>query len=117
MLAYYVEWHLREAWAPYLFEDEHPGRHEGGSPVAPALRSPEALEKARTKRTPAGETVHSFRRLLASLGTVARNLVRLPAHPEVAPFHLVTTPDPLQQEFLRLAGVEVIAERRQQDQA
>ena len=52
MLAYYVEWHLREAWAPYLFEDEHPGRHEDGSPVAPALRSPEALEKARTKRTP-----------------------------------------------------------------
>ena len=52
MLAYYVEWHLREAWAPYLFEDEHPGRHEDGSPVAPALRSPEALEKASTKRTP-----------------------------------------------------------------
>ena len=117
MLAYYVEWHLRKVWTPYLFEDEHPGRHQGGSPVAPALRSPDALEKARTKRTPAGDTVHSFRTLLATLGTVARNAVRLPAHPEIPPFHLVTTPDPLQHELLRLAGVEVAADRRQKDQA
>ncbi len=117
MLAYYVEWHLREVWAPYLFEDEHPGRHQGGSPVAPALRSPEDLEKARTKGTAAGDTVHSFRTLLTTLGTVARNAVRLPAHPELPPFHLGTTPDPPQHELLRLAGGEVAAARRQKDQA
>ncbi len=117
MLAYYVEWHLREVWTPYLFEDEHPGRHQGGSPVAPALRSPEALEKARTKRTPAGDTVHSFRTLLATLGTIARNAVRPPAHPELPRFHLGTAPDPLQHELLHLAGVEVAADRRRKDQA
>ncbi len=48
---------------------------------------------------------------------VTRNLVRLPAHPEIAPVHVVTTPDSLQSELLRLAGVEVTAERRQKDQA
>ena len=110
MLAYYVEWHLREAWAPYLFEDDHPGRHEQPSPVSPAVRSPDALEKAYTKRTPDGATVHSFGTWIARLGTVARHTVRMPAHPEVSPFQLVTTPDPLQTELLRLVGAEIRGE-------
>lgn len=46
MLAYYVEWHLREAWRPFLFDDEDPWHHENDSPVRPALRSPRALAKA-----------------------------------------------------------------------
>lgn len=117
MLAYYVEWHLRQAWAPYLFEDEHPGRHEGGSPVAPALRSPEALAKARTQRTEDGETVHSFRTLIDHLSTIARNQVRFPAHPELAPFHVPTTPDRLQRELCRLVGLEVDDDRRQKTKA
>ena len=61
--------------------------------------------------------MHSFRTLLATLGSVTRNLVRLPAHPEIAPFHVVTTPDQLQQELLRLVGAEVTAERRQNGEA
>ncbi|HVB09810.1 MAG TPA: IS1634 family transposase [Bacillota bacterium] len=75
MLAYYVEWHLRQAWAPYLFEDEHPGRHEGDSPIRPAQRSEPALRKAATKQTPDGETVHSFHTLLELLSTVTRDEV------------------------------------------
>jgi hypothetical protein len=107
MLAYYVEWHLRQAWAPYLFEDEYPGRHEDGSPVRPALRSQTALRKARTKRTIDGETVHSFATLLAHLAAVTRDEVRLPAHPDVPPFYLTTTPDLLQKELFRRVGLEV----------
>ena len=113
MLAYYVEWHLRQAWAPYLFEDEHPGRHQDDSVVRPALRSDEAARKARTKRTPDGETVHSFATLLEHLSTVVRNEVSVPAHPEIANFHLLTSPDPLQQELFRRVGLEVTEQRRQ----
>ena len=51
MLAYYVEWHLRQAWRPFLFDDEHPGARQGDSPVSPAVRSPEACAKALTKQT------------------------------------------------------------------
>jgi len=114
MLAYYVEWHLRQVWAPYLFEDEHPGRHEDGSPVRPALRSEEALRKARTQHTPDGETVHSFATLIERLSTVTLDEVGVPAHPEIAPFHLITTPDPLQRELFRRVGLEGVGEERRQ---
>lgn len=113
MLAYYVEWHLRRAWAPHLFEDEQPGRHEDDSPVRPALRSDAALRKAATKQTPDGETVHSFATLLELLSTVTRDEVCVPAHPEIAPFFLTTTPDRLQQDLLRRAGLEAEGPRRQ----
>ena len=113
MLAYYVEWHLRRAWAPYLFEDEQPGRHEDDSPVRPALRSDAALRKAATKQTPDGETVHSFATLLELLSTITRDEVCVPAHPDLAPFFLTTTPDHLQQDLLRRASLEVEDPRRQ----
>lgn len=54
-LAYYVEWHLRQAWAPFLFEDEASGLPEGDSPVRPAIRSQAALRKASTKKTEDGQ--------------------------------------------------------------
>lgn len=114
LLAYYVEWHLRQAWASYLFEDEHPGRHEDDSPVRPALRSAEALRKASTKHTPDGETVHSFATLIARLSTVTLDEVGVPAHPEIAPFHLITNPDPLQRELFRRVGLEGVREQRRQ---
>ena len=117
MLAYYVEWHLRQAWAPYLFEDELPGRHAHDSVVQAALRSPQALHKARTKRTPAGDPVRSFPALLASLSTVARNELRVPAHPELGTFHLITVPDPIQADLFARVGLEVTAERRQRNRA
>jgi hypothetical protein len=59
MLAYSVEWHLREAWRPFLFDDEALGEHQDGSSVRPALTSPAALEKAQTRQTPDGWPVHS----------------------------------------------------------
>ena len=66
MLAYYLTWHLRQAWAPLLFKDEHPPIQP--DPVAKASRSPAAQRKARTKRTSAGDPCHSYKSLLAELG-------------------------------------------------
>ena len=74
MLAYYLTWHLREAWAPLLFKDEHP--LPTADPVAKATRSPSAQRKAASKRTADGHPVHSFRTLLTDLATLTRNTVR-----------------------------------------
>ncbi|MEW6049101.1 MAG: hypothetical protein AB1609_21960 [Bacillota bacterium] len=105
VLASYVEWRLREAWIPFLFDDEQPGAHENGSPVRPALRSEGALAKAQTRRTQEGWEVHSFPTLLDNLATVARNPVRTPALPEVEPFEKVTTPNPFQREVFARVGL------------
>ncbi len=113
MLAYYVEWHLRQAWAPFLFADEHPGTHADGSPVAPAQRSPEADAKASTQRTPDGRPVHSFTTLLADLGTIAANTMRLPNRPETPAFTIVTTPTPFQEDVLQAVGANLTRARRQ----
>ena len=75
MLAYYLEWHLRRAWAELTFEDEQPP--PARDPVAKAERSPEAKRKARQKRTAAGEPCHSFRTLLSELALVARTTNRI----------------------------------------
>jgi hypothetical protein len=71
MLAYYVEWHMRRALAPMLFDDDDPaaGEAEPRSVVAPAQRSPRAKAKALTKRTDEGQPVHSFQSLLRHLRT------------------------------------------------
>jgi hypothetical protein len=63
MLAYYLTWQLREAWAPVLFKDEHPPVAD--DPVAKAARSPAAQQKAQTKRTASGEPCHSYLSLIA----------------------------------------------------
>ena len=107
MLAYYVQWHLRQTWAPYLFGDQHPGQHADDSVVRPALRSASALAKAHTQRTPDSEDVHSFATLLAHLSSVVHNEVVVPAHPEIAPFAMITTPDSLQSKLFHLVGLEV----------
>ena len=76
MLAYYVEWHLRQKLAPILFDDEDPetGRQLRDSVVAiPSQRSPGALHKAHHKRTEAGEPVHSFQTLLSDLATISKS--------------------------------------------
>ena len=75
MLAYYVEWHLRQKLAPMLFDDEDPetGRQLRDSVVAPSQRSPGALHKAHHKRTEEGEPVHSFQTLLSDLATISKN--------------------------------------------
>jgi transposase len=105
MLAYYLEWHLREAWAELLFKDEHPPIP--ADPVAKARRSHAAEQKARTKRTSTGEPAHSFRSLLDELALQTRNTVRV-AGTEAA-FQQATKPTELQGRALQLARHAPIA--------
>jgi len=101
MLAYYVEWHMREAWRPLLFADEDLAAKATRDPVAPAKRSLAAQEKALAKRLPDETTVHSFRTLVESLSTIVRNTCRPPGAPAGTPgFTVVTIPSPEQQRAL-----------------
>ena len=106
MLAYHVEWHMRRALAPLLFDDDDPAAAEAAraSPVARARPSPAARAKAGTKRTPRGLPVHSFQTLLADLATLTRNRVQPAARGAVAA-DVLTSPTPLQAEAFRLLGV------------
>jgi hypothetical protein len=100
MLAYYVQWHLERAWAPLLFRDEEPP--ELADPVAPAQRSAAALRKAHTGRLPDGTPAHSFRTLLAELGTLTRDRLAPAGAPDEAAFEIAATPTPLQARALSL---------------
>lgn len=100
MLAYYLTWHLREAWAPLLFKDEQPP--QTADPVAKASRSEAAARKAQTKRTTSGEPCHSYRSLIAELATQTRNTIRLPN--TKATFEKLSEPTPLQAHALTLAA-------------
>jgi hypothetical protein len=104
MLAYHVVWHLRRALAPLLFEDHDRAAAAAGraSPVAAAEVSPAATAKARTKRTAAGQAVHSWRTLLADLATLTRNTVRLG---EAPPITLLTRPTALHEDVFRRLGL------------
>ena len=106
MLAYYVEWHMRRALAPMLFDDHDPAAaaHARPSPVAPAQRSPAARTKAQgRKRTPDGLPVHSFRTLLKDLATLARNRVR---PKDATPVEVLTVATPVQDRAFSLLGVK-----------
>jgi hypothetical protein len=98
-LAYYLEWHLREAWAKLLFKDEHPP--VSPDPVAKATRSAAAEHKARTKRTTTGEQAHSFRSLIDELALQTLNTIHLPG--TEATFQQPTKPTALQARALELA--------------
>jgi transposase len=84
MLAYHVEWYLREALAPLLFHDTDlaAARAERASPVAKTEPSEAAKAKKATKRSPDGHPVMSFADLMAHLGTLTRNIMRVPLRPE-----------------------------------
>jgi len=99
LLAYYLTWHLRQAWAPLLFKDEQPT--SAADPVAKSTRSPSALRKAQSKRTTAGEPVHSYKSLLAELATLTRNTIRLPR--TTATFEKLAEPTAIQARALELA--------------
>jgi Transposase DDE domain len=92
MLAYYVEWHMREAWRPILFADEDQAAKATRDPVAPATRSAAAARKAATHQLADGTTVHSFRTVLQDLATIVRNVCRMHGHEHAAPFTVTTTP-------------------------
>jgi transposase len=103
LLAYYVEWHLRQAWEPLLFEDEElTVDRRRRDPVAPARASESARQKKKTHVTPDGLPVQSFRTLMAHLGTRCRNTCIVSADPNRIPFRQVTEADVLQAEALRL---------------
>jgi len=105
LLAYYVQWHLQQAWAPLLFEEEDlENDRRRRDPVAPAKPSPQARRKKQTRQTSGGLPVHSFDTLLQALATRCRNtcvLSSLPTHP----FHQITEMDPFQAEAFRLLGL------------
>ncbi len=103
MLAYYVVWHMTNAWRPLLFADEDQQAKRHRDPVAPAERSVSALHKATTQRTTTGTPVHSFHTLLDSLSTIVRNYCRRRDAPQDEPtLTLLTKPDPTQQRALDL---------------
>jgi transposase len=103
MLAYYVEWHMREAWAELLFADEDQDAKATRDPVAPAQRSEAAQRKAQTRRLTDGTPAHSFRTLLEELTTIVRNTCRMQNSAEALPtFAMVTTPNALQRRAREL---------------
>ena len=108
MLAYYLEWHMRQALAPLLFDDDDKATAEAqrDSPVVPAKPSPSAQDKARTLRTEDGFPVHSFQTLIADLATIAKNRIR-PKLPGADSFDQITRPTPLQRRAFDLLGVKL----------
>jgi hypothetical protein len=103
MLACYLTWHLRRAWAPLTFTDENPP--EQGNPVTPARRSAAAQAKASGQHDPAGQPYRSFRGLLEHLATLTRNQVRFTGTQATVP--MLAEPTCAQREAFRLIGVPV----------
>ena len=102
MLAYYVQWHMQEAWRELLFFDEDQEARRSRDPVAPAKRSAKALRKVRTRTLDDGSQAHSFRTLLSELSTIVANECRPKSSSEEATFLLHTTPSPEQSRALEL---------------
>jgi transposase len=106
MLAYYVEWHMRKALAPILFDDhdKESAKSQRTSVVAPARRSKKALQKMHSKQTEDGIPVHSFQTLLKDLATLTKNDVRTTTVPDAA-LEMFSTPTPLQKQAFKLLGI------------
>jgi transposase len=103
MLAYYVEFHLREAWRELMFADTDQAAKATRDPVAPAQRSQAALDKVARRTVDDGTPVHSFATLMAELGNIVRNTCRTPNTGSDAPtFDIVTTPNTTQRHALDL---------------
>jgi hypothetical protein len=103
MLACYLTWHLRKAWAPLTFTDEQPPGQD--NPVAPARRSAAAQAKASYQHDPAGQPYYSFRGLLEHLATLTRNQVRY-AGTQVT-ITMLAEPTPAQRHAFELLGVPI----------
>jgi len=103
MLAYYVEWHMREAWRELMFADPDQDAKKTRDPVAPAKRSKAAEIKATSRQLRDGTPTHSFSTLLDELGTIVRNTCRTPnASPDAPTFDLSTISNPKQQRAFDL---------------
>jgi hypothetical protein len=103
MLACYLTWHLRRAWAPLTFTDEDPPPQD--NPVAPARRSAAAQAKASRQHDPAGRPCRSFRGLLDHLATLTRNQVRFAGTQATVP--MLTEPTSTQREAFHLLGTAI----------
>jgi hypothetical protein len=102
MLASYVVWHLRRAWAPICFTDEtKPARVD---PVAPARRSLAALAKASRQRGHDGEAIHNLTTLFAELGTLTRNTITFAGGARITK---LAVPTPLQRRAFKLIGAPI----------
>jgi hypothetical protein len=104
MLASYLAWHLRQAWAPLTFTDEQ--RPEATDPVAPAQRSQGADAKAATKTTTDDQPARSFTALLGHLATLTRNHLRVAGHDQSG-FDLLAIPTPTQRRAFELLGASI----------
>lgn len=104
MLAYYVQWHMKEALRPLLFSDEDQDAKTMRDPVAPAKRSNECLEKVHSKKLTDDSDVHSFRTLLKHMSTITRDWCVSSAKgaDDAAVFTIDTTPNPKQKKVLEL---------------
>ena len=103
MLAYYVEWHMREAWRALTFADTEQAAKATRDPVAPAQRSESARDKVVSHTIDDGRPAHSFSTLMAELGSLVRNTCRTPSAGTEAPtFDIVTTPNATQRRALDL---------------
>jgi Transposase DDE domain len=105
MLSYYISWHMKQALAPILFQDNDKpaAAAKRADPVAAAQRSDEALTKAARKRTEDDYPVHSFTSLLADLATICANHIQ-PTN-DLPAFTILTTPTPLQRRAVELLGI------------
>ena len=108
MLAYYLEWHMRQRLAPMLFDDTDKQAAEAlrTSVVAQAQRSPAAVAKQTTRLTEDGLPVHSFHSLLTDLATLVRNTITTAITPRY-PLTVLTRPTPIQHKAFALLGVAV----------
>jgi transposase len=108
VLAYYVEWHMRQLLAPILFDDDDRDQAQASraSIVAPAQRSTSAKLKAFTKQTAEGSKVHSFQTLIGDLATIVKNRIQ-PADKNIAGFDMLTQTTAIQQRALDLLGVSI----------
>jgi len=103
MLAYYVEWHLREAWRELMFADTDQAAKATRDPVAPAQRSDAALAKVARHTLDDATPAHSFSTLMAELATIVRSTCRTPSVGSEAPtFEILTTPNAKQRRALEL---------------
>ncbi|MCP4408625.1 MAG: IS1634 family transposase [Gammaproteobacteria bacterium] len=103
MLAYYVQWHMIEAWKPLLFSDEDHQVKATRDPVVPAVRSEPALKKVCSKVLDDGTEVHSYQTLLTLMSSIVRNVCRISgAGPHAPTFDILTTPNQKQRHALDL---------------
>ena len=101
MLACFLSWHLRRAWAPLTYADEQPPQR--GNPVAPARRSPAADAKASRKATVSGEPARSFRDLPGHLATLTRQTIMIGSHQ----IEKITTPTTARRQAFDLLPTPV----------